>query len=354
MASRPVIALDATYSVDTALSGVGVYSREIMWGLAEAHPEAKFNWCYRPHKILRSLADRFPRNASRKLLHYGKQPPKGSVFHALNQRVETEGGARLTPIVTTFHDLFVMTGDYSTPDFRKRFTDQALRAAERSDCIIAVSAFTAEQVKALLNPDVPVHVVHHGVYTPSAPPPGDADRENIILHVGSIQKRKNLIRLIQAFEALENPEWRLVLAGSPKGFGAEEVLEAAKASTAAARIEITGYLEPADLEALYRKARIFAFPSLDEGFGIPVIEAMAAGVPVITSDGSALHEVAGESAVLIEPNRTDSLVEAVRALVAAPGLRNQLRQAGYQRAKEFPWSKAIKGTWDCYQSVIRR
>lgn len=352
MASRPVIALDATYSVDTALSGVGVYSREIMWGLAEAHPEAKFAWCYRPHKILRSLADRFPSNASRRLLRYAR-PPKASVFHALNQRVETEGGARLTPIVTTFHDLFVMTGDYSTPDFRKRFSDQAKRAAERSDLIIAVSAFTAAQVQSLLNPDCPVIVVHHGVYSPPAPPPGDPDRENIILHVGSIQKRKNLVRLIQAFEVVNNPEWRLVLAGSPKGFGAEEVLEHVKASPAAARIDVTGYVEARDLESLYRKARILAFPSLDEGFGIPVIEAMAAGLPVITSEGSALQEVAGDAAILVEPARTDSIVEALRTLIAAPGLRNQLREAGYKRAKEFPWSKAIAGTWDGYQTVMR-
>src|SRR6266404_4329559 len=141
--SRVPIALDATYSRGPNLSGVGVYSREILFGLARAHPDEKFLYCYRPHQFLRSFSESLPKNATWRLLA-GKPP--GDLFHALNQRVDIRG--RRT--VATFHDLFVMTAEYSSPDFRERFTGQARRAADLSDLIIAVSRFTAGQVEQLL------------------------------------------------------------------------------------------------------------------------------------------------------------------------------------------------------------
>lgn len=343
------IALDATYSVGDSLSGVGVYSREILWGLAEAHPETKFLWCYRPHRILRSLNDRIPSNASRRLLRYSKAP-KAQLFHALNQRVEFP--SKTVPVVTTFHDLFVLTGEYSTPDFRAKFTEQARRAAERSDLIITVSKYTGDLVRDLLRPAAPIHVVHHGVYLPKMPPPGEQQRQNVILHVGALQKRKNVERLIEAFEAAAPEDWKLILAGSASGFAGEEVVARAKASKAASRIEITGYVEDQRLIELYRTSRILAFPSLDEGFGIPVIEAMSHGLPVITSDRSALKEVAGNAAILVDPKQTDSIAEAIRTLTAVPGLRNQLREMGWARAQNFTWFRAAQETWTCYQSLL--
>ena len=105
------VALDATYSLGNNLSGVGVYSRKLLWGLAAAHPRERFYFYYRPHRFLRSFRESLPANAHRRLLHW---TPRGDVFHALNQRVDRQ--ARRT--VTTFHDLFVMTGQYSSPDFR--------------------------------------------------------------------------------------------------------------------------------------------------------------------------------------------------------------------------------------------
>ena len=120
------IALDATYSLDRNPSGVGVYSREILFGLARSHPKDQFQFCYRPHRFLRSFRDPLPRNASRRLL---RGSPKADVFHALNQRVDAP--ARRT--VATFHDLFVISGEYSTAEFRARFAQQAREAARRSD-----------------------------------------------------------------------------------------------------------------------------------------------------------------------------------------------------------------------------
>src|SRR4029077_9756489 len=121
------------YSIGDQLSGVGVYSRELLFGLAAAHPEAEFQFCYRPNRFARSWFDRLPANCRRSLLQEPLAPRRAALFHGLNQRLPT---VRLRRTVTTFHDLFVLTGDYSTPDFRQRFAGQARRAAAESDLII--------------------------------------------------------------------------------------------------------------------------------------------------------------------------------------------------------------------------
>src|SRR5581483_1534850 len=142
--TAPTIALDATYSVGRNLSGVGVYSREIAAALTRAHPESRWLYCYRPHRFLRSFSTPLPSNAKRRLLRGGS--PRADLFHGFNQRLDR----RYRRAVATFHDLFVMTGEYSTAEFRERFTEQARLAAERADIIIAVSEFTARQVEELL------------------------------------------------------------------------------------------------------------------------------------------------------------------------------------------------------------
>ncbi len=202
------IALDSTYSVGADLSGVGVYSREMLDGLARAHPSDQFAFCYRPHRFLRSFSSRLPANARRFLLGEKRTPRSADVFHGLNQRLPH---APLRRAVTTFHDLFVLTGEYSTPEFRRRFAEQARDAAGRSDRIITVSQFTAGQVISLLGvEEARVRVVHHGVRLPAR---AAIPREKIILHVGAIQHRKNLSRLVDAFEKVDR-DWQLVLAGS--------------------------------------------------------------------------------------------------------------------------------------------
>jgi glycosyltransferase involved in cell wall biosynthesis len=359
------VALDATYSTGRELTGVGVYSREIAWGLAKRHAESRFLFCYRPHRVLKSLNDRLPRNGRRRLLRYGGVP-KADVFHALNQRVDS--GASKVPIVVTFHDLFVLTGDYSSAEFRERFAEQARAAAARADKIIAVSAFTAGQVQDLLNVSADrIRVVHHGTVMPLGEPPPDESRENLILHVGAIQKRKNLLRLIEAFERAsanvpsDRPgpsrdrqgadPWSLVLAGSD-GWQSDEVRERIAKSPVADRISITGYVTNEQLEDLYRKARVFAFPSLDEGFGIPVIEAMARGVPVLTSNKSALPEAAGDAALLVDPLDVDSIASGLSQLTSDPQLRLDLRTRGLARAAEMTWERAVDKTWQVYEELL--
>jgi len=339
------IALDATYSLGGTLSGVGLYSRELLYGLAAGHPETRFHFCYRPHRYFRSWQTPLPRNARRTLLAEPFGPRRAELFHGLNQRLPQ---IPLRRAIATFHDLFVITGEYSTPGFRARFAEQARDAAARSAAVITVSEFTRSQVVSLLGVDpAKVHVVHHGTRLLEFPV---APREKIVLNVGAIQKRKNIARLVEAFETVD-PDWRLVLAGSP-GFGSAEIVARIARSPARERIAVPGYVSPADLAALYARARIFAFPSLDEGFGMPVLEAMAAGVPVVTSNRSALPEVAGAAAILVNPDDTEALGQALRELARNEELCNEMARLGAERARLFTWSKAVRETWDVYREVL--
>ncbi len=339
------VALDATYSLGAGLSGVGVYSREILFGLARAHPEAHFHFYYRPHRLVESFGMPIPENCRRRLLHELLGRPRADLFHGLNQRLPR---TKLGLSVATFHDLFVLTGEYSSPAFRVRFTEQARDAAARADAIITVSEFTARQVVDLLGvPRKRITVVHHGVRLRAS---SGSERENVILHVGAIQRRKNIARLIEAFEA-GGGGWELVLAGSA-GFGAEEIMERVACSPCRNRIRVLNYVDTAVLESLYARARIFAFPSLDEGFGMPVLEAMASGVPVITSNRAALPEVAGEAALLVNPEETDDLREALNRLQRDEDLQRRLIRLGLARATHFTWERAVAQTWAVYQGLL--
>lgn len=339
-------ALDATYSLGDRLSGVGVYSRQILRHLAALDPGERFRWCYRPHRFLRSFRHSLPGNCGRRLL-WESRAVRCDLFHGLNQRLPLWKPRRS---VATFHDLFVMTGNYSTPEYRARFTAQARRAAERADLIICVSGFTATQVHHLLGVEqTRLRVIWHGSEPPAIEPLPDSARENIVLHVGAIQTRKNISALLTAFEHLD-PSWRLVLAGS-RGFGSEEILAAVERSPARARIELPGYLPDSALRALYSRARILAFPSLDEGFGIPVLEAMRHGLPVLTSRASALEEVAGAAALLVDPRDADELRAGLERLATDAALRCTLAARGLARAAQCTWDAAAEKTWAVYREL---
>jgi glycosyltransferase involved in cell wall biosynthesis len=255
--------------------------------------------------------------------------------------------------VTTFHDLFVITGEYSTPEFRARFAEQARQAARRSDLIIAVSGFTAGQVEEFLDVEASrIRVIPHGVRVPSesATTGKNVSRQNLVLFVGAIQRRKNVARLVRAFERMP-ASWRLALAGAADGFGAAEELRAVASSPRTGDIDVLGYVTQTELEALYRRARIFAFPSLDEGFGMPVLEAMANGVPVITSRRSALPEVAGNAAVLVNPEDSEEIAAALVRLASEEALREDLARHGRERALQFSWESVLTKTWEVYREL---
>ncbi len=345
------IALDATYTVGPEPTGIAVYSEKLLSEFFKLYPSNDFLLCYRPKQFLQSLRKSRSSpgftNATRRLLIPSLRLFEADVFHALNQRVDWRPARR---VVATFHDLFVMTSEYSSAEFRARFTQQARQAAAHSDLIVAVSQFTASQVRDLLQvPERAIRVIPHGV--DPAPQLGSSAREKMILFVGVLQIRKNVDRLVKAFERVP-PDWRLVLAGSTTGFGARQILQTIDRSTARERIEITGYISRDRLWDLYRRAAIFAFPSLDEGFGIPVLDAMAWGLPVLTSNRSALAEVAGGAALLADPTNEEEIAAGLLRLTTDESLRSAMGALSRQRASQFTWRKAAEATYKVYKELV--
>jgi glycosyltransferase involved in cell wall biosynthesis len=336
------IALDATYSFGDSLSGVGVYSREILNGLAATDFADGWDWFYRSQRYFRARNLQKPPNVTRRFLADFWGNRSAGIFHGLNQRLPKR---RFRRQVATFHDLFVLSGDYSTPEFRERFAIQAREAAARADLVIAVSAFTASQIEEYLRvPESRIRVIHHGVIRRRIP---NLPREKIVLCVGAIQRRKNQALLVRAFRALPQ-DWTLVLAGSQGYEAAEAVNEAAGSD----RIRITGYLTDEQLGEWYARAGIFAFPSLDEGFGMPILEAMDAGIPVIAGNGSALPEVCGDAAELIDPSSENDLASALLRLATDETRRSELVARGLDRTKQFQWENAVAETIAVYRELV--
>src|SRR5947209_2905502 len=208
-----------------------------MHGLAAAEPEVEWDWYYRSQRYWRAVSSGSrPANVNIRFLADSFGSRRARIFHGLNQRLPRR---RFRRQIATFHDLFVLSGEYSTPEFRTRFAAQAREAAHAADLIIAVSAFTAGQIESYLGiPASRIRVVHHGVL--NRPVPESGERQKIVLCVGAIQRRKNQAGLIRAFRAMP-PDWMLILAGS-NGYGAEEAVAELAASPYADRIRITGYL----------------------------------------------------------------------------------------------------------------
>ena len=305
---------------------------------------AGWDWFYRSQRFWRSLQITPPPNVRRRFLSDTWGNREAFIFHGLGQRLPRK---RFRRQVATFHDLFVLSGEYSTGDFRERFATQAREAAAGADLIVAVSEFTARQVESLLHvPRERIRVIHHGVVPRIVP---DVPREKVVLCVGAIQRRKNQAALIRAFRAMPS-DWKLVLAGS-QGFDADDAIRAVAESPRADGIRITGYLSESELAGWYGRASLFAFPSLDEGFGMPALEAMAAGIPVIAGNRSALPEVCGDAAVLVNPENEEELATALRRLAEDEEQCADLISRGKARATKFTWPQAISKTLAVYREL---
>ena len=176
-----------------------------------------------------------------------------------------------------------------------------------------------------------------------------------VLFVGNLQPRKNLGTLLEAWARLraagEHDELRLVLAGGTHG-RRENVAERIRRHALADSVVLTGYVDDADLPPLYRGARLFVFPSLCEGFGLPVLEAMACGTPVACSSTTALPEVAGSAAALFDPTDADEMAAVIGATASDPDLRAALRERGLARARAFSWHDAARATLDVYREAL--
>jgi glycosyltransferase involved in cell wall biosynthesis len=175
-----------------------------------------------------------------------------------------------------------------------------------------------------------------------------------LLYVGTLHPRKNLVRLVQAFASLLalNLDLSLVLAGQ-KGWLYEDISSQVRELGLGNRVLLTGYVPDVDLAPLLSGALAFVFPSLYEGFGLPVLEAMACGTPVVCSNTSSLPEVAGDAALLVNPHDTEALAAALARIVTDDGLRRELVERGFQQVRHFSWQRCAREALEALEAVGR-
>lgn len=174
-----------------------------------------------------------------------------------------------------------------------------------------------------------------------------------ILAVGNLQPRKNLLRVVEAYAAIqhEDPSVQLVIVGKAR-WRQSEIIRLVRERGLENRVIFTGYVSNGELSALYSAAAVLIYPSLYEGFGLPVLEAMTCGTPVITSNSSSLPEVAGDAALLIDPRNVAALVAALRAVLTSSDLAGDLRARGLKQARLFSWQKTAEQTLAVYDRVL--
>ncbi len=175
-----------------------------------------------------------------------------------------------------------------------------------------------------------------------------------ILYVGSIEPRKNLSRLLKAYAMLRqwSKSWKLVIVGARNSWKNTPIASVLDHLELHKDVHFTGYLPEEDLPAIYNGADLFVFPSLYEGFGLPVLEAMACGTPVVTSNRSSLPEVAGEAALLVEPDDENAIAIAIQQILSDRTLAEELVLKGMERAREFSWQRTARETIAVYEEVL--
>jgi glycosyltransferase involved in cell wall biosynthesis len=257
---------------------------------------------------------------------------------------------RLPPSVVTIHDLGYRHFPNAHPWRQRRYLDWSTRwSTQVAACVIAVSQATADDLQSAYAVDRRKIDVIYEATVPIAPetiPSSPPRARPYALYVGTIQPRKNLVRLAQAYAGLVRShavEWDLVLAGS-LGWLGDEVLRAIDAVGLPDRIHRLGYVTDDELPALLYGARFFCYVSLYEGFGLPVLEAQAAGVPVMTANNSSLPEVAGDAAILVDSTDVDAIADAMLRLSNDEALRQRLIAAGHANVARFSWQKAARET----------
>jgi glycosyltransferase involved in cell wall biosynthesis len=269
------------------------------------------------------------------------------------------------PSVVTIHD----TTLWMFPRYHPRRRLLAMRplipaGARHAKAIIAVSAATKRDVvRTLKVSDEKVHVIYEAAAPHFRPLPRtgavEAVRqkyglpESFILYVGTIEPRKNLLRLLQAFELvrLQGGQARaLALVGS-RGWNDATILASVERMGLDGSVRVLGHAPAEDVVALYNLADVVALPSLYEGFGLPVIEAMACGTPVVTSPNGSLAEIAGTAAEFVDPTQVESIAAGLTSVLSDGGKRAALRTAGLQRAAEFSWDAAAEQTRRVYEAV---
>ena len=371
------IGLNLLYLVPRQVGGTEIYARRLIAALGRRHPDTELvvfcgqeaaevlpdpEW---PASVrVRRLPVRCTSKPLRIAAELAQLPAAAAaarvdVLHSLGT---TTPFVSHCPRVVTVHDLIYEV----FPDTFPTAARWGLKAivplgARRADRVITDSRATREQLLERLKLDpARVDAVHLGLGMREAPVPAaepelrrrfELGERPVVLTVAAALAHKNLDRLLEAMTRVHG-EAALVMVGHA-GRDAERLQAKAAARGFGDRFRATGWVEDAELEGLYRLASAFVYPSLHEGFGMPVLEAMHRGVPVACSDATSLPEVAGDAALLFDPLSVDAIAAAISRLLEEPGLAARLAQAGRARAATFTWEATADATWAVYERAVR-
>ncbi len=263
--------------------------------------------------------------------------------------------------VVTIHDVsFLAFPQFAESRNLEWLTSRIHDTVRRADAIITDSSFSADEIASRLHTDrsriFPVHLGLAAHFTPALPDAVDRLRRMTgldrpyLLAVGTIEPRKNIEFLVSAFEQATDFDGCLVLAGM-KGWKCSSIFQRIESSPRAGDIRYIEYVPDADLPALYSGAEIFLFPSLYEGFGLPPLEAMACGTPVIASSAASLPEVLGDAALLLPVNSSGDWASAIIRLLGDNDTRQRLSREGRARAALYTWSETARRTWEVYRQA---
>jgi glycosyltransferase involved in cell wall biosynthesis len=357
---------------DYRAAGVSVYTENLIRALLAHHSEHEWvAFAGRDAPVvsgLRVIASPFPVHSPMTRIPWEQVilPALASVVRpdVLHATVNVLPLAAPGASVVTIHDLAFLRHPERFASAKVAYLRAAVPASvKKAKHIIAVSQHTRHDLVDLLHvPPERISVVYSGVHADFRPFP-DTDRQRArrrfsggrpyILHVGTLEPRKNLDVLIRAYanlrETLDVPHV-LVLAGGA-GWMFQNLYDLVVTLGVQDHVQFAGYVLPSDLPHLYNGADLFVYPSAYEGFGLPVLEAMACGVPVITSVSSALTELAGDACLTVTPGKHDELLPAMARVLEDRQLSACLRKAGIRRAGGFTWRSTAQGTMAVYHCV---
>jgi glycosyltransferase involved in cell wall biosynthesis len=294
-------------------------------------------------------------------LGFNRLVPGTTLFHATEHLLMPLRGVKT---VLTVHDLIYKL----FPEHHKRLNYWYLNHAmpiftARADAIIAISQATKRDLMSHYGlPGEKIHVIYEAAAPHFRPAPADSIAdvrrryglpEKFLLVVGTIEPRKNYPRLLEAMAAIrkDHPDLCLVVAGS-KGWLYEPFFQKIEALGADSWVKLTGYVADEDLPALYSAARALVMPSVYEGFGLPILEAMACGTPVISSQAASLPELGGEAARYFDPHQVESISECLCQTLGPGGDLAAMTAAGLVQVAQFSWERAAQETWALYQNLL--
>ncbi len=268
------------------------------------------------------------------------------------------------PIVVTILDLAYMRYPEVHPRARRLYLTAGTRqTVRRARALLAISEYTRQEIIDLLHvPGERIFVTPLGVDADFRPlPPGQVETfrrqhglpERYILYLGNLEPRKNLPRLVQAYARLGHTSVPLVLAGA-RGWGYAELFKAVESLGLAERVLFPGFIPREDLPLWYNGATALVYPSFYEGFGLPPLEAMACGTPVMAAQASSLPEVVGDAGLLVPPLDIEGMADGLNRLLEDAELRATLRQRGLERIRHFTWDRTAQETARLYRQLLTR